>query len=195
MHSSENKGLCRSALVKHPNLFHIFGEIFAYVPPTQSSDRASLNFFNRTIPAQSTSLWPAFWLLGSNCQNANKFSGDTGFGGCPNLGQSSYTEIDMVECYGSGWCQFHIANPSFGIGNGCDATYAVDTNFHTFQTVWTPTSIKQYMDGVLETTCNQSLGNPMFLIMQIQTGGVGGTPNNILLPANMEVDFVKVTQP
>jgi hypothetical protein len=127
MHSSENKGLCRSALVKHPNLFHIFGEIFAYVPPTQSSDRASLNFFNRTIPAQSTSLWPAFWLLGSNCQNANKFSGDTGFGGCPNLGQSSYTEIDMVECYGSGWCQFHIANPSFGIGNGCDATYAVLT--------------------------------------------------------------------
>jgi hypothetical protein len=147
------------------------------------------------MPAQSTSLWPAFWLLGSNCQNANKFSGDTGFGGCPNLGQSSYTEIDMVECYGSGWCQFHIANPSFGIGNGCDATYAVDTNFHTFQTVWTPTSIKQYMDGVLETTCNQSLSNPMFLIMQIQTGGVGGTPNNILLPANMEVDFVKVTQP
>jgi hypothetical protein len=160
-----------------------------------------LNFTYGTVtirgkmPAQSTSLWPAFWLLGSNCQNSNKFSGDTGFGGCPNLGQSSYTEIDMVECYGSGWCQFHTANPSFGIGNGCDATYAVDTNIHTFQTVWTPTSIKQYMDGVLETTCNQSLSNPMFLIMQIQTGGVGGTPNNALLPANMEVDFVKITQP
>jgi hypothetical protein len=160
-----------------------------------------LNFTYGTVtirgkmPAQSTSLWPAFWLLGSNCQNSNKFSGDTGFGGCPNLGQSSYTEIDMVECYGSGWCQFHLANPSFGIGNGCDATYAVDTNFHTFQTVWTPTSIKQYMDGVLETTCNQSLSNPMFLIMQIQTGGVGGTPNNALLPATLQVDYVKVTQP
>jgi hypothetical protein len=161
----------------------------------------SLNFTYGTItirgkmPAQSTSLWPAFWLLGSNCQTSNKFSGDTGFGGCPNQGQSSYTEIDMVECYGTGWCQFHIANPSFGIGNGCDATYAVDTNFHTFQTVWTPTSVKQYMDGVLETTCSQSLNNPMFLIMQIQTGGSGGTPNNALLPANMQVDFVKVTQP
>jgi hypothetical protein len=147
------------------------------------------------MPAQSTSLWPAFWLLGSNCQITNIFSGDTGFAGCPNQGQSGYTEIDMVECYGSGWCQFHLANPNFGIGNGCDATYTVDTNFHTFQTVWTPTSIKQYMDGVLETTCNQSLSNPMFLIMQIQTGGSGGTPNNALLPANMEVDFVKVTQP
>ena len=161
----------------------------------------SLNFTYGTVtirgkmPPQSTSLWPAFWLLGNNCQTANKFSGDTGFGGCPNLAQSSYTEIDMVECYGTGWCQFHIANPNFGIGNGCDATYAVDGNFHTFQTVWTATSIKQYMDGVLETTCNQSLPNPMFLIMQIQTGGAGGTPNNSLLPASMVVDFVKVTQP
>ena len=161
----------------------------------------SLNFTYGTVtirgkmPAQSTSLWPAFWLLDSNCQNPNKFSGDTGFGGCPNLGQSGYTEIDMVECYGSGWCQFHLANPNFGIGNSCDATYVVDTNFHTFQTVWTPTSIKQYMDGVLETTCSQSPKNPMFLIMQIQTGGSGGTPNNALLPANLEVDFVKVTQP
>jgi Glycosyl hydrolases family 16 len=147
------------------------------------------------MPDQSTSLWPAFWLLGSNCQVSNIYSGDTGFGGCPNLGQSSYTEIDMVECYGTGWCQFHLANPSFGIGNGCDATYTVDTNFHTFETVWTSASIKQYMDGVLETTCNQSPQNPMFLIMQIQTGGAGGTPNNALLPASMEVDFVKVTQP
>ena len=161
----------------------------------------SLNFTYGTVmirgkmPAQSTSLWPAFWLLGSNCQVSNIYSGDTGFGGCPNLGQSGYTEIDMVECYGTGWCQFHLANPGFGIGNGCDATYTVDTNFHTFETVWTSTSIKQYMDGVLETTCNQSPQNPMFLIMQIQTGGVGGTPNNALLPASMEVDFVKVTQP
>ena len=161
----------------------------------------TLNFTYGTVtisgkmPAQNTSLWPAFWLLGSNCQVTNIYSGDTGFGGCPNVGGGNYTEIDMVECYGSGWCQFHIANPSFGIGNGCDATYAVDTNFHTFQTVWTPTSVSQYMDGVLEATCNQSLSNPMFLIMQIQTGGVGGTPNNAALPAGMEVDFVRVTQP
>ena len=64
----------------------------------------------------------------------------------------------MTECYYFCWCQFHIANPSFGIGNGCDATYPVDTNFHTFTTVWTSGGIKQYMDGVLETTCNQQTG-------------------------------------
>jgi hypothetical protein len=77
----------------------------------------SLNFTYGTVtirgkmPGQSTSLWPAFWLLDSKCQVSNIYSGDTGFGGCPKPGQSSYTEIDMVECYGTGWCQFHLANP------------------------------------------------------------------------------------
>ncbi len=162
---------------------------------------ASLNFTYGTVeirakfPSQATSLWPATWLLSSNCQATNPMTGETGVGTCPNLGSNGYTEIDMTECYGSGWCQFHVANPGFGIGGGCDAVYPVDTNFHTFTTVWTSAGIKQYMDGVLETTCNQQLSQPMFLIIQIQTGGVGGTPNNSALPANLVVDYVKVTQP
>jgi beta-glucanase (GH16 family) len=160
----------------------------------------SLNFTYGTVevrakyPDQRTSLWPSIWLLSSNCQKTNPFTGSTGVGTCPN-GTTGYTEIDMTECYGSAWCDFHVANPSFGIGNGCDAYYAVDTNFHTFTTVWTSSGIKQYMDGVLETTCNQNLVQPMFLIIQTQTGGQGGTPNNSFLPANLVVDYVKVTQP
>jgi beta-glucanase (GH16 family) len=140
-------------------------------------------------------LWPAFWLLGSNCQSTNPFTGETGVSPCPVEGYPGYTEIDTTECYGPGWCQFHVANPSFGIGNGCDATYGVDTNVHTFKTVWNSSGITQYMDGVAETTCNQKLSNPMFLIIQTQTGGSGGTPNNSLLPATLVVDYVKVSQP
>jgi len=147
------------------------------------------------IPAQATSLWPAIWMLGSNCQVTNIYTADVGYSTCSSLGNTGYVETDMVECYGGGWCQFHIANPSFGIGNGCDAVYQVDTNYHVFTTVWTATSVKQYMDGVLETTCNQSMGDPMFLIIQTQTGGAGGTPNNADLPAQLMVDYVKVTQP
>ena len=151
---------------------------------------------NGAMPPSSTSLWPAFWLLGANCQLTNKVSGDTGFGGCPDGPGSSakgYQEIDMTECYepnNGGWCQFHVANPSFGIGNGCDTDYAVDGNVHTFMTTWSPSAIKQYMDGALVTTCNQAMPNPMFLIMQIQTGGIAGTPTN--LPATMTVNYVKV---
>src|SRR5581483_2751734 len=152
--------------------------------------------YNASVPSSRTNLWPGLlWILGSNCQTTNKYSGDAGFSGCPNVGNSGYTEIDPLECYNGndGWCQFHVANPGFGIGGGCDASIPIsDTGFHTIMLIWTPTSIKQYTDGVLKTTCNQSLSNPMFLIVQTQTGGVGGTPNNSLLPTTAAMQYVKV---
>jgi beta-glucanase (GH16 family) len=159
--------------------------------------------FRAKAPASDTNTWPAIWMLANNCQLSNKYSGDTynstsptdTSSTCPNIGDSTsnggYHEVDMLECYNSGgWCQFHVANPSFGIGNGCDATYLVDTNYHVYQTIWTASSLKYYMDGKLVTTCNQSMSRPMFLIMQTQTGGVGGTPSN--LPAQFVIDYVKV---
>jgi len=97
----------------------------------------------------------------------------------------------MLECYKSGsWCKFHVANSSFGIGNGCDAAYSVYTSYHVYTVNWIPSSIQHYMDGNLVTTCNQSMDLPMFLIIQTQTEGEGGTPAN--LPAGFIVDYVKV---
>ena len=140
-------------------------------------------------------MWPATWLLSSNCQYTNPLTGETGItiNGyfCPNVGSSGYYEIDMTECYNSGgWCQFNVANPSFS----CGGPYNVDTNWHLYTTVWTAANVKQYMDGVLVGTCSSS-NTPMFLIIQTQTGGVGGTPNNSALPAQLQVGYVKVTQP
>ncbi len=151
------------------------------------------------FPSVNTSLWPATWLLGTNCQYTNPLTGNTGvtINGhtCPDIGTGNYTEIDMTECYGgaSGWCQFHVADPNFY--TPCDGNYSVDTNFHTFTTVWNSSGITQYMDGTSRATCNQQLSLPMFLLIQTQTGGAGGTPNNSLLPAELVVEYVKVTQP
>jgi hypothetical protein len=160
----------------------------------------SMNFTYGTVeirgqfPSSNTSTWPAFWLLSANCQATNPMTGETGVGSCPGLGKTGYAEIDIAEGYGGGWLQFHVANPSFGIGGGCDvANYTVDENWHVFKTVWAPSSIQQYIDGTLVTTCNQSINIPMFLIIQTQTGGVGGTPNNSYLPANLNVDYVRVS--
>jgi Glycosyl hydrolases family 16 len=148
-----------------------------------------------TFPAHATTLWPATWLLTATCQSTNPFTAESG-SGCPYIGGPGYGEIDMTECFGSTWCQFHVANPDFALGNGCDATYNnVDTNVHTFKTVWNASGITQYVDGVALSTCGQTMNNPMFLIIQIQTGGNGGTPNNALLPASLVVNYVKVTQP
>lgn len=149
-----------------------------------------------SMPSFSTGTWPAFWLLGQKCQDSNKYTGDTGVDSCPYLGESGYIEIDSTECYGgaSTWCQFHVANPNFGIGNGCDAAYSVSTGQHTFQTVWTAANIKQYLDGSLVTTCNQSLSAPMFFIAQIQSASTSGmNPDDVNLPAVMTLNSVTVT--
>ncbi|HTT17807.1 MAG TPA: Ig-like domain-containing protein [Candidatus Sulfotelmatobacter sp.] len=152
--------------------------------------------YSAKVPPSASNLWPGLlWMLTAACQNTNKYSGDTGFSGCPNVGQAGYTEIDPFECYNGndGWCQFHVANPGFGIGHGCDASVPIsDTGFHTIMLIWGPGKIQQYTDGVLKSTCNQSLSKPMFLIIQTQTGGAGGTPNKSYLPATAALQYVKV---
>jgi hypothetical protein len=161
--------------------------------------------FRAKVPPSNTNTWPAIWMLAKNCQTSNKYSGDTTSNvsptdtssSCPNIGDGTsnggYHEIDMLECYNSGgWCQFHVANPSFGIGGNCDTNYAVDTNFHTWTVTWAANDIKVAMDGKPEngSGCTQSMRQPMFLMIQTQTGGVGGTPAN--LPAQFIIDYVKV---
>ena len=146
-------------------------------------------------PQYQTSLWPGSgWLLTTKCQVNNKYTGDTGFDGCPSPGQSGYNEMDVDEFYNapSGWPQFHIANPSFGFGGGYPSA-PVDTNWHVYSTVWTANSVQQYLDVTLEFSTTSSLINDtMFYIFQTQTGGVGGTPNNSLLPAYLDLDYIKV---
>ena len=164
---------------------------------------ATFNFTYGTVeieakfPTVGTSLWPATWMLSTNCQYTNPLTGSTGITidgyNCPNLGSEGYAEIDMTECFGDNWCQLNAFNPSEV--SSCNHSYTVDTNWHLFKTVWNASSISQYLDGNLMATCNQTISSPMFLIIQTQTGGVGGTPNNSLLPAALVVDYVKVTQP
>jgi hypothetical protein len=90
----------------------------------------------------------------------------------------------------AGWGRFYVANPSFS--GGPYATAPVDGNYHVFGTVWTATGLAQYMDDRLEASTSQTVNASLFLIMQIQTGGVGGSPVNSLLPAYLNVDYVKV---
>ena len=169
----------------------------------------SLNFTYGTVtvrakfPAQSTELWPAIWLLGANCQNTNPFTADVGYDTCPSISSSSYAEIDMVECDLNNWCQLALANlANTGSGGTGFPTcgYPVDGNFHIFTLTWTANAVAVAVDGQ-PTGCSYNSpawtipSTPMFLIIQTQTGGVGGTPNDATLPANFQVDFVKVTQP
>jgi hypothetical protein len=77
----------------------------------------------------------------------------------------------------------------------------VDGNWHTFSLTWTPSGIAVSVDGTA-TGCGFTKANgyvipstPMFLIIQTQTGGVGGTTQDGNLPAHLDVSNVTVTQP
>jgi hypothetical protein len=162
----------------------------------------NLNFTYGTVeirarfPAKGTGLWPALWLLGANCQTTNIYTADVGYSTCPTLSQSSYAEVDMVECDLNNWCQLALSNTNSFPTCG----WPVDTNLHVFTLIWTASAITTFMDGQ-PTGCSFKSGTwtipstPMFLLIQTQTGGAGGAPNNSLLPADFAVDYVKVTQP
>lgn len=154
--------------------------------------------YRARFPAQATSTWPAIWLLGSNCQATNIVTADVGYDTCPALGAPGYVEIDMTECYGSSWCQLALDQPS----SFPTCQYpVVDDNWHTYSMTWTSSAISVAVDG-MPTGCSYSAANgyvipqtPMFLIIQTQTGGSGGTPNDSTLPTTLQVSNVTVTQP
>jgi beta-glucanase (GH16 family) len=163
--------------------------------------------FRAKMPPKSTNTWPAVWLLGQNCQNTNKYTGDINYSTCPALTSASYAEIDIIECEadaGSSWCHIALANDA-NTGSG-GATFPVcpynqnpiDNNFHTYKMVWTSTSITLSIDGV-DSGCSFTSptwtipSTPMFMIIQTQTAPAHGTPTG--LPTQLVVDYVMVTQP
>jgi hypothetical protein len=163
----------------------------------------SFNFTYGTVtyrakfPAHATGTWPAIWFLGSNCQATNIVTADTGYSTCSQIESPGYEEIDSTECYQTEWCQLALAQPSsFPV-----CLYPVDTNWHTYSMIWTPTSVSVTIDGQ-PTGCDFTSAagyvipsKPMFMIVQTQTGGSGGTPDNANLPALLQVSDVTVTQP
>ncbi len=149
--------------------------------------------FRAQFPTYPSGTWPAVWMLGTNCQDSNKYMGDTGDDGCPGMGVSGYAEIDNAEFSGdsSQWGRFNVANPSWVVTSNYK-TAPVDGNYHVFSTVWTSNGVTQYMDDQVEASApNVSVNAKMFLIVQTQTGGIS-TPVNSQLPVYLNVDYVKV---
>jgi hypothetical protein len=153
--------------------------------------------FRAKFPPESSGTWPSIWMLGSNCQATNSMTADTGYASCPALQTSRYTEIDVIECASLlGWCHIGLAQPN----NWPECGFGLDSNWHTYTFVWARSSISLAIDGVPTCSLTAAQGYsipsmPMFLLIQTQTGGDGGTPNNANLPATFQVSSVTVTQP
>jgi beta-glucanase (GH16 family) len=148
-------------------------------------------------------IWPAFWLLGNDC-DINPW---------PQCG-----EIDVMEYLGDApTIVFGSAHgPGYNAGDSISKEYELendrfDTGFHVFGIEWGPDYINYYVDDELyqqitpETTAEEAVDNvpnpgewvfnrPFYIILNIAVGGnLPGAPNeDTQFPQRMYVDYVRV---
>lgn len=145
--------------------------------------------------------WPAFWLLGNDC-DVNVW---------PACG-----EIDIMEFVGDQPTKvFGSAHgPGYSAGESISKDFVLensrfDTEFHVFGIEWSPDYINYYVDDVLyqqitrETIADETDGQgewvfdgPFYIILNVAIGGnLPGSPSSeTVFPQTMIVDYVRVYQ-
>ncbi|QMU76324.1 glycoside hydrolase family 16 protein [Streptacidiphilus sp. PB12-B1b] len=117
---------------------------------------------------RSIANWPAFWTDGQNW---------------PIDG-----EMDVMEGLGGSAC-FHFHSLLGGPG-GC--AFGDFSGWHTYGADWEPGSVTYYYDGTEVGRITSGITpSPMYLILNYAVGGSGG---RTVVPAAMEVDYVRVWQ-
>ena len=144
-------------------------------------------------------IWPAFWILGNDC-DVNPW---------PQCG-----EIDIMEYLGDQPTTVFgtIHGPGHSGANGITKEYSLtndrfDNGFHIFGIEWGPDYINYYVDGDLyqsitpATIAEETNGTgewvynrPFYIILNIAVGGnLPGSPNaDTVFPQRMLVDYVRV---
>lgn len=144
--------------------------------------------FNAKLPAGGGT-WPALWMLGQNYAT-NIW---------PACG-----EIDIMEHKGNQPNQIlgsvHYTGRSGGNSVTSQTTASsVSTTFHKYKVIWSPLSIRFFVDNVLFhsvlNTNSLPFNSDFFLIMNVAMGGTfGGAIDPAFTQSAMEIDYVRVYQ-
>ena len=151
--------------------------------------------------------WPAIWTLGTNVGERGNYHGTT----AGNVGWPACGEIDIMEQDGTDkeklYGTFHWADASSGqnASFGLTKTSAVlgigtpSADFHLYSLVWTPATLKIFVDNVLLVQLTNSssvpFDNPHYLLLNIAMGGtLGGSIPSSFSQDTMEVDYVRFYQ-
>jgi beta-glucanase (GH16 family) len=144
--------------------------------------------FNAKLPA-GAGTWPALWMLGQNYAT-NIW---------PACG-----EIDIMEHKGNQpniiLGSVHYTGRSAGNSVTSRITSTnVSTTFHKYKVIWSPLSIRFYVDNVLFhsviNTNSLPFNSDFFLILNVAMGGTfGGPVDPAFTQSAMEVDYVRVYQ-
>jgi beta-glucanase (GH16 family) len=148
-------------------------------------------------------LWPAVWMLPTNWS----------YGGWPYSG-----EIDIMEYVGydpdviHGTIHTGAYNHSLGTQIGYSKTIpTAEEEFHIYEMIWEPASIKLYIDGVqfavfgynpdinidIKNSDAWPFDDPFHLILNLAVGGDWGGAQGIdtsIFPQTFQVDYVRVFQ-
>ncbi len=133
--------------------------------------------------------WPALWALGANYAT-------NPWPGCGEIDVMEHKGNEPGKIYGT----LHYPGASGGNANSGNTMTADPSNqFHIYSVVWSPTSIKFYVDGTPYHSYANSASTPFnanfFLIMNVAMGGTfGGAIDPAFTQSTMEVDYVKVYQ-
>ncbi|MCJ7467900.1 MAG: glycoside hydrolase family 16 protein [Maribacter sp.] len=138
-------------------------------------------------------MWPAFWLLGANDDQAP----------WPQIG-----EIDIMENRGQEPTLISgtVHGPGYSAGESITKSYTLvndrfDTGFHIFGIEWGPEYINFYVDDVLYNQITPTdvpgewvFDHPFYLIINLAVGGtyVGSPNSETTFPQTMLVDYVRV---
>ncbi|GEM_PF-4284246 len=161
----------------------------------------SFNFLYGTIEirakeAGGQGTWPALWLLGADCQQANITTADN-VGTC-NWPAPGSDEIDIAEIKGGNLTTVNQNLISNGTNTTCAPTTSdVSQNWHTYDLIWQPGSLTWQIDGQTTCTMTQAVpAHPMFLLLNTALGGNGGGQIDAsTLPQTHSIDYVRVYQP
>ena len=143
--------------------------------------------------------WPAFWLLGNNCD-------ENPWPACGEIDIMENVGDEPTIVFGS------VHGPGYSGGDSIGKDYELtddrfDTGFHVFGIEWSPESINYYVDGDLyqsitpedidEETDGEGqwiFDRPFYIILNLAVGGnLPGPPNDeTIFPQTMLVDYVRV---
>lgn len=133
--------------------------------------------------------WPAIWMLGQN------YATNT-WPACGEIDIMEHKGNEQDKIYGT----LHYPGNSGGNGNSNSTNVSnVSSQFHVYKAVWSPTSVKLYVDDVLfHTVANNGtlpFNADFFLILNVAMGGTfGGAIAPGFVQSSMEIDYVRVYQ-
>ncbi len=157
---------------------------------------------------EGSGLWPAFWLLGADCE-------EVGWPLCGEIDVMEYRRQEPTSVsgtvHGPGYSGLTVPQgqitKSYDLGND-----RFDTGFHIFGIEWGPEYINFYVDDVLYNQITPSdleitpdddntgalgewvFNKPFYIIMNLAVGGAfPGTPDaDTSFPQTMLIDYVRV---